>query len=144
MRTSLSPTRVLIIRVTAASFALSSFLLGSWMMIDPASFWEFLGVGGNPFVQAIYGGAIMGEGVMFALATVWPARYVIFFQYLVFYKTFACLAGLSVLLDMPSRPLGAWLILGGWAFAGVASAAVYPWPSKGEIALQEGFEPTEG
>ncbi|MEM8606565.1 MAG: hypothetical protein AAGF92_05645 [Myxococcota bacterium] len=131
----LTPTRTLVIRITAASFALSSFVLGAWMMFNPESFWGFLGVGGNPFAQAIYGGAIMGEGVMFALMTVWPARYVIFLQYLVFYKGFACIAGLSTLLQMPTQPVGAWLILGGWAFAGIASAAVYPWPERSKRQL---------
>ena len=134
---ALSPNRILAVRIVAASFALSSFVLGAWMMFSPASFWDFLGVGGNPFAQAIYGGAIMGEGVMFALMTVWPERYVVFLQYLVFYKTFACLAGVMTLLAMPAQPIGAWLILGGWAFAGLASAAVYPWPRRDAVPISE-------
>ncbi|MDH3200506.1 MAG: hypothetical protein OEM15_06400 [Myxococcales bacterium] len=124
----LSETRILVIRFTCLSFALSSFLLGGWMMIDPSSFWGLLGVGGDPFVQALYGGAIWGEGTMFALGAIWPVRYLVFFQYLVIYKTMACLAGLAVLLRMDSSPLGAWLVLGGWAAAGVISAMVFPWP----------------
>lgn len=99
------------------------------MMVDPASAWGAMGVnvGQAPFVQALYGGAIMGEGVMFALGAVWPLRYLVFLQYLVVYKTFACLAGIAVLLRMDSAPIGAWLVIGGWASAGLISAMLFPW-----------------
>ena len=124
----LSQTRILVIRLTCVSFSLSSFLLGGWIMIDPSSFGELLGVSGDPFVQALYGGAIWGEGTMFALGAIWPVRYLVFFQYLVIYKTMACFAGSAVLLNMDSPSFGAWLLLGGWASAGLISAAVFPWP----------------
>lgn len=99
------------------------------MMVDPVSAWGAMGieVGPNPLVQAIYGGAIMGEGAMFALATVWPLRYLVFLQYLVLYKTFACIAGSVVLLRMDAAPVGGWLVISGWAFAGLTSALVFPW-----------------
>ena len=99
------------------------------MMADPTSAWGMMGVdvGPDPFVQALYGGAIMGEGAMFALGAVWPIRYLVFLQYLVIYKTMACLAGIVVLLRMESAPIGGWLVIGGWAFAGLVSAAVFPW-----------------
>lgn len=138
----LSQTRILVIRLTCLSFALSSFVLGGWMMVDPASFWKLLGVGGDPFVQALYGGAIWGEGTMFALGAIWPVRYLVFFQYLVIYKTMACLAGLAVLLRMDSPPLGAWLVLVGWAAAGLISAAVFPWPKWRTIEAWYGAEAT--
>lgn len=124
----LSQPRISMIRLICLCFALSSFVLGGWMMIDPQSFWSLLGVGGDPFVEALYGGAIWGEGTMFALGAIWPVRYLVFFQYLVIYKTMACLAGLAVLLRMDAAPLGAWLVLVGWAAAGLISAAVFPWP----------------
>jgi len=99
------------------------------MMADPASAWSTVGVdvGQDPFVQALYGGAIMGEGAMFALGVIWPIRYLVFFQYLVVYKTFACLAGVAVLLRMDPAPIGAWIVIGGWASAGLISALVFPW-----------------
>ena len=99
------------------------------MMADPTSAWGAVGVdvGQNPFVQALYGGAIMGEGAMFALGVVWPVRYLVFFQYLVVYKTLACLAGAAVLLRMDPAPIGAWLVISGWIFAGLLSAIVFPW-----------------
>lgn len=140
-QSDLSPTRTLVIRITGASFGLSSLVLGAWMMFRPEAFWELIGIAGNPFAQALYGGAIMGEGAMFALMTVWPARYFVFLQYLVFYKGFASLAGLFVLLQLPTQPLGAWLTLGGWAIAGIVSAAVYPWPKKGTDPFSEGLSP---
>ena len=98
-------------------------------MADPTSAWGMMGVdvGPDPFVQALYGGAIMGEGAMFALGAVWPIRYLVFLQYLVIYKTLACLAGIAVLLRMEPAPIGGWLVIGGWAFAGVVSAIVFPW-----------------
>jgi len=125
----LSDSRVRLIRVVSFFFAASSFVLGAWVMTDPASAWGAMGVGvgQDPFVQALYGGAIMGEGAMFALGTVWPIRYLVFFQYLAVYKTFACLAGTAVLLRMESVPIGAWLVIGAWASAGVISAIVFPW-----------------
>ena len=125
----LSESRIQLIRLVCFFFAASSFLLGAWMMVDPASAWSAMGVhvGQDPFVQALYGGAIMGEGVMFALCAVWPLRYLVFFQYLIIYKTFACLAGVAVLVRMDSAPIGAWLVIGGWASAGLISAMLFPW-----------------
>lgn len=125
----LSDSRIQIIRLVCFFFAASSFVLGAWMMADPASAWGSVGidVGPAPFVQALYGGAIVGEGVMFALGAIWPIRYLVFFQYLVVYKTFACLAGAAVLLRMDPAPIGAWLVIGGWAFAGLTGALVFPW-----------------
>jgi len=124
-----SESRIQLIRLVFFVFAASSFVLGAWTMADPVSAWRTMGVdvGPDPFVQALYGGAIMGEGAMFALGAVWPIRYLVFLQYLVIYKTLACLAGIVVLLRMESAPIGGWLVIGGWAFAGLVSAAVFPW-----------------
>jgi hypothetical protein len=126
---ALSESRVQLIRLVCFLFAASSFVLGAWMMLDPASAWGSVGVdvGQAPFVQALYGGAVMGEGAMFALGAVWPVRYLVFFQYLVIYKTFACLAGIAVLLRMDPAPIGGWLVIGGWASAGLISAIIFPW-----------------
>ncbi len=141
--TGLSQTRISMIRLICLCFALSSFALGGWMMVDPQSFWELLGVGGDPFVEALYGGAIWGEGTMFALGAIWPVRYLVFFQYLVIYKTMACLAGLAALLRMDAAPLGAWLVLAGWAAAGVISAAVFPWPQWRTVESWDGTRAAE-
>jgi hypothetical protein len=124
-----SESRLQLIRLVFFFFAASSFVLGAWTMADPGSAWSMMGVdvGPDPFVQALYGGAIMGEGAMFALGAVWPIRYLVFLQYLVIYKTLACLAGIAVLLRMEPAPIGGWLVIGGWAFAGVVSALVFPW-----------------
>ena len=125
----LSDSRVQWIRLACLLFASTSFVIGPWMMVDPASAWGMMGVEveSDPLVQALYGGAIMGEGVMFALCAIWPVRYLVFFQYLVIYKTFACIAGIAVLLRMESAPIGAWAVMGGWASAGLIAAAVFPW-----------------
>lgn len=124
-----SEKRIWLIRLVCVAFALSSFGLGAWMMIDPKSAWGSMGieVGPNPFAQAIYGGAIMGEGAMFALGAIWPIRYLVFLQYLVLYKTFACLAGSAVLLRMDPTPTGGWMVIAGWAFAGITAALIFPW-----------------
>lgn len=125
----LSGSRVRAIRAVCILFALTSFVIGAWMMIDPGAAWASVGidVGDQPFAAALYGGAIMGEGAMFGLAAIWPVRYLVFFQYLMMYKTFACIAGAAVLLRMEQAPPGAWLTLGGWAFAGLLCVAVFPW-----------------
>lgn len=125
----LSQSRIQVVRVVFFFFAASSFVLGGWAMADPASAWAMMGVdvGPDPFVQALYGGAMVGEGAMFALGAIWPVRYLVFLQYLVLYKTFACMAGTAVLLRMDPAPMGAWLVIGGWAFAGLVSAVVFPW-----------------
>ncbi|MBW2377356.1 MAG: hypothetical protein JRF55_15460 [Deltaproteobacteria bacterium] len=125
----LSASRIQLIRACCLLFATTSFVLGGAMMIDPASTWAMMGVdvGPEPFVQALYGGAIMGEGAMFALGLMRPVRYLVFFQYLVVYKTLACLAGAAVLLRMEPAPIGAWLVIGCWASAGLMSALVFPW-----------------
>lgn len=131
----ISESRLQLIRLVCFAFAASSFVLGGWMMVDPASAWGSMGiyVGTDPFVAALYGGAIVGEGAMFALGALWPLRYMVFFQYLVVYKTMACIAGIAVLAGMEPAPTGGWLVLGGWAFAGLTSAAVFPWREWREV-----------
>lgn len=124
-----SQRRIRLIRLVCFLFAASSFVLGGWMMADPAAAWGSMGieVGSQPVAPAIYGGAIMGEGAMFALGAIWPIRYLVFLQYLVLYKSFACLAGAAVLLRLDPAPAGGWLVIAGWAFAGVTAAAIFPW-----------------
>jgi hypothetical protein len=136
----LSESRVQLIRIIFLIFATSSFVLGAWTMVDPTSAWGMLGVdvGPNPFVQAIYGGAVMGEGAMFALGVVWPVRYLVFLQYVVIYKTLACLAAAGVLLRMESPPIAGWLIIAGWAFPGVLSAIVFPWGQWRNVEIRYG------
>jgi hypothetical protein len=124
-----SARHVQLIRLVCFFFAASSFVLGGWMMLDPAGAWGSMGieVASDPVAPAIYGGAIMGEGAMFALGAVWPVRYLVFLQYLVLYKTFACIAGATVLLRMDPAPIGGWFVIAGWAFAGITSAVIFPW-----------------
>jgi len=97
--------------------------------VDPAGAWGSMGieVAADPVAPAIYGGAIMGEGAMFALGAIWPVRYLVFLQYLVLYKSFACLAGIAVLLRMDPTPIGGWFVIAGWAFAGITAAVIFPW-----------------
>lgn len=111
-------------RLVCVFFALSSYPLALWMLLAPDAFWTLHGVGGNPFVQALYAGAIAGEGVMFTLGARNPARYAVFFRYMVVYKTLAVLAGARVWLTLPDAPPGGLAILGGWAVAGTISGLV--------------------
>ncbi|KPK53128.1 MAG: hypothetical protein AMJ63_07390 [Myxococcales bacterium SG8_38_1] len=124
-----SEGHIQVIRLVCFFFAASSFVLGGWMMLDPASAWGSMGieVASDPVAPAIYGGAIMGEGAMFALGAIWPVRYLVFLQYLVLYKTFACIAGAAVLLRMEPAPMGGWFVIAGWAFAGITAALIFPW-----------------
>lgn len=111
-------------RIVCVFFALSSYPLALWLLVVPDGFWSLLGVGGNPFVQAIYAGAITAEGVMFTLGARQPARYAVFFEYMLVYKTVAVLAGARVWLTLTDAPLGGLAILGGWAVAGAVSGLV--------------------
>ena len=137
-----SESRIRVIRLVFFFFAATSFVLGGWMMFDPASAWASMGidVGPDPFAAAIYGGAIMGEGLMFALGAVWPVRYIVFLQYLVLYKALACLAGLLVLLRMDPAPVGGWFVLAGWAFAGITAAVIFPWKQWGSVEAWYGTQ----
>ena len=87
------PASLGLTRKVCVLFALSSYPLALWMLLAPDAFWSLHGVGGNPFVQALYAGAIAGEGVMFTLGARHPARYAVFFEYMLVYKTLAVLAG---------------------------------------------------
>jgi hypothetical protein len=111
-------------RIVCVLFALSSYPLALWLLVAPDAFWSLLGVGGNPFAQAIYAGAIAAEGVMFTLGARQPARYAVFFEYMLVYKTLAVLAGARVWLTLDDAPLGGLAILGGWAVAGAVSGVV--------------------
>lgn len=137
-----SESRIRVIRLVFFFFAATSFVLGGWMMFDPASAWASMGidVGPDPFAAAIYGGAIMGEGLMFALGAVWPVRYIVFLQYLVLYKALACFAGLLVLLRMDPAPTGGWFVLAGWAFAGITAAVIFPWKEWGSVEAWYGTQ----
>ena len=133
--TGLSDSRIRLIRALFTLFATTSFALGAWMMIDPAAAWGAMGieVGEDSLVPALYGGAIMGEGLMAALGVVWPVRYLVFLQYMVAYKAFACLAAIAMLLRMDDPPVSGWLVVASWAFPGVASALVFPWSRWGNV-----------
>ena len=75
-------------------------------------------------VSALYGGAIAGEGVMFALGATDPARYRVFFEYMLVYKTLAVVAGARVWFASGAQGEGALAVLFGWAVAGLVSALV--------------------
>lgn len=111
-------------RVVGVAFALPSFPLALWLMIDPESFWGPLGLGGSPFTESLYGGAIFAEGVLFALAARSPRRYGVFFEYVVVYKAASVGAAALRVLSMAQVPLAAWAVLAGWASAGVGALAV--------------------
>ena len=137
-----SESRIRLIRLVFFFFAATSFVLGAWMMFDPASAWASMGidVGPDPFAAAIYGGAIMGEGMMFALGAMRPVRYIVFLQYLMMYKALACLAGLLVLLRMDPAPVGGWFVLAGWAFAGITATLIFPWKQWGSVEAWYGTQ----
>jgi hypothetical protein len=82
----------------------------------------------------------MGEGMMFALGAMRPVRYIVFLQYLMLYKAMACLAGLLVLVRMDAAPAGGWLVLAGWAFAGITAALIFPWKQWGSVEAWYGAQ----
>ena len=132
--TTLSAGRLRATRLICISFALPSFLLGGWLLLEPGAFWRLVGVEGGLLVQGLYTGAIFGEGAMFALGAKSPARYLVFFQYLLVYKTMACVAGTATLLQLDAAPTGAWLVIAAWAVPGVIAAAIFPWGQWPQLA----------
>ena len=132
----LSESRLRLIRLVFAFFAVTSFALGGWMLLDPVGAWGSMGIdiSGNAFPAGIYSGAILGEGVIFALGAKNPTRYIVFLHYLMVYKALACLGGALVLLRMDAAPIGGWIVLAGWAFAGLTGAAIYPWHQGDRLA----------
>jgi hypothetical protein len=118
------PRFVRLLRWVCVGFAVSSFALAGYILFVPDALYAALGVGGNVFVQALYSGAIAGEGFMFARCARWPGRYVVFFEYMVVYKLVACLGASAVLLRAAEAPVMAWGLVGGWAFAGFVSVWV--------------------
>lgn len=117
-----APAHPTLLRAICVGFALSSFALGGFMLVDPSAFWSAMGIETSPLVASLYAGGIVGEGAMFALCARRPLRYLVFFEYMVVYKTVACLAFARVLASLAVVPHGAASILFGWGVAGAASA----------------------
>ncbi|HEY3451513.1 MAG TPA: hypothetical protein VGK67_34460 [Myxococcales bacterium] len=114
--------------------AATSAILGLWTLVAPASFWGTLGISAtDPIVQAIYGGAICGEGIINGLGVRWPLRYLVILQYMMAYKAVVVVGLVPRLLLMDSAPIAAWIVVAAWAFAGVQSAVGFPWGKWPEI-----------
>ena len=114
--------------------SVTSIILGLWTLIAPETFWGTIGISGSdPIVQAIYGGAICGEGIICTLGFFKPLRYIVIFQYMIAYKTVVCLGLIPRLLMMTNPPVAAWFIVAAWAFAGIQSAMSYPFGMWSEV-----------
>lgn len=120
-----------------------SFLLGGWMLIQPAAFWEFVGApmtgraGASVAVQVLYAGAICGEGLALLMVYARPVQYLGFLHYMIVYKAVSC-AGLAFwLLDDDSASPRLWLVVAAWACAGVIAALVYPWGRWNDLTRRQ-------
>lgn len=114
--------------------AVTSIMLGLWTLIAPETFWGTLGINGSdPIVQAIYGGAICGEGIISILGYFKPLRYIVLFQYMIAYKAVVCIGLIPRLLLMDNPPAAAWGIAAAWAIAGIQSAMNYPFGMWREV-----------
>ncbi|MGC4120253.1 MAG: hypothetical protein QM765_37855 [Myxococcales bacterium] len=114
--------------------AVTSAVLGLWTLAAPASFWGTIGIGGgDDIVQAIYGAAICGEGIINGLGVRWPLRYLVILQYMMAYKAVVVVGLVPRLLLMEQAPVGAWVVVACWAFAGVQSAVGFPWGRWPEV-----------
>jgi hypothetical protein len=116
------------VRFSYLSFALSSFVIGGAMIVDPIGFWGFFGLRlGEPIVAAVYGGAIFGEG----LACLWgrsrPARAVGVLIYMVAYKTVVVATLVPRLVLMDEAPWAGWLIVAAWGSVAIWAAMLIPW-----------------
>lgn len=114
--------------------AVTSAALGLWTLVAPASFWGAIGISGtDDIVQALYGAAICGEGMINGLGVRGPLRYLAILQYMMAYKAVVAVGLTPRLLLMDHAPVAAWVVVGCWAFAGVQSAIGFPWGKWPEI-----------
>lgn len=123
------------LKINYAFNAVTSLALGGWTVIAPSTFWGAIGIGdSDPIVQAIYGAAICGEGIINGLGVRRPLRYLVILQYMMAYKAVVVLGLVPRLLLMDHPPLAAWIVVACWAYAGVQSAVMFPWGRWPEIA----------
>jgi hypothetical protein len=114
--------------------SVTSLILGLWTLIAPETFWGTIGINGSdPIVQAIYGGAICGEGIISILGYFKPLRYIALFQYMIAYKAVVCIGLIPRLILMDNPPIAAWFIVAAWAIAGIQSAMNYPFGMWREV-----------
>ncbi len=114
-------------RFYVISFA-TSMILGLWTLAAPSTFWGTIGISGSdPIVQAIYGAAICGEGIICGLGFLQPLRHTTIFLYMAVYKSLVVLGLVPRLILMSDPPLAGWFIVAAWGLAGIQAALVYPW-----------------
>jgi hypothetical protein len=129
--------KITLMRVHYACFALSSFLIGGWMAVDPGSFWGLFGLEiGEPIIPTVYGSAIVGEGVVCWLGVKRPLRFIPILYYMVAYKLVVCIALVPKLLHMDDAPLAGWLIILAWGSVIVMCGFILPWGRGREVAAR--------
>jgi hypothetical protein len=117
-------------------FGPTQLALGLWTVIAPASFWGLIGINdADPLVQAIYGAALCGLGIMSLLGLRRPLRHIDIFPLLMIYKTLVFIALVSHMAFMENPPLAGWLVAFFWLCVGIASALVYPWGKRRDITV---------
>ena len=122
------------LRWTYALFSSTSLALGLWMVIAPTSFWGLININDtDPIVQTIYGGAICGEGIICLLGLFKPLQYITILQYMIAYKTVACVALIARLAFMDDAPVAGWFIVVAWGFVAIHGMLVYPWGKRAEV-----------
>jgi hypothetical protein len=124
-------------RVHYVCFALSSFLVGGWMAVDPAGFWGLFGLEiGEPIIPTVYGSAIVGEGVVCWLGVKRPLRFIPILYYMVAYKLVVCIVLVPKLLCMDNAPLAGWGIILAWGSVIVMCGIILPWGRGPEVAAR--------
>lgn len=115
-------------RWSYACFALSSFLIGGWMVIDPLGFWGLFDLRlQDPIVATVYGGGIVGEGVVCLWGAFQPARASAILLYMVAYKTVVVAALVPRLSAMDAPPWAGWVVVAAWGFVAIWAAVLFPW-----------------
>jgi hypothetical protein len=119
-------------RFSYLGFALSSFVIGGAMIVDPIGFWGFFDLRlSEPIVATVYGGAIVGEGLACLMGWFRPARVVGVLHYMVFYKVVVVAALVPRLLSMDEAPWAGWLIVAAWGSVAIwAALLLYPWRGR--------------
>lgn len=130
-------TKVRYLKWVYSLCASTSFALGLWMVIAPTHFWGLIRVNDtDPIVQAIYGAAICGEGVLCLLGLFQPLRYIAIFQYMMAYKAIVCIALIPRLALMEDAPIAGWVIVFFWASTAMLCAWVFPWGKWKEVVAR--------
>ena len=134
-----SPKKIKAMRWSYLVFALSSFPIGGAMVAAPLAFWGAFGLAlEDPILATVYGGGVVGEGVVCLWGWFRPQRAVGILVYMLAYKGVVVAALLPRLLAMAEPPAAGWMIVAFWGFVAVWAALLLPWGRWADLDASAG------